>query len=376
MKAALEIFRVGKHTALGGQIIEFGEADLAATAAAYDPNLHEAPLVVGHPGIDAPAYGWVAALGCAGGLLTAEPNQVDPAFAEMVNAGRFKKISGSFYLPEAPANPVPGVYYLRHVGFLGAQPPAVTGLKSASFAAAEEGVIEFGDWADQVEAGLFRKLREWIIAKFGQADADQALPGWDVDAVQNEAAQPEEPDEGEIAQAFAENQQKQEGSMMPTPEEIAARETAMQQKEAAFAEREAKLKEKELLVIHQEHLAFAEGLITEGKLLPAQKDHAVALLDFAGEMAVDLVIEFGEGEAKKSLAVAEILKGFLSGQPKIVEFGEVTKTESTQPSSADFAAAPGYTVEAEALVLHQRALAYKGTHPGTDYMDAVRAVSA
>lgn len=66
--------------------------------------------------------------------LNAEPHQVDPEFAEMVNAGRFKKISASFYTPDAPNNPVPGVYYLRHVGFLGAQPPAVKGLKQAEFA--------------------------------------------------------------------------------------------------------------------------------------------------------------------------------------------------------------------------------------------------
>ncbi|MDR3629098.1 MAG: hypothetical protein P4L42_02050, partial [Desulfocapsaceae bacterium] len=233
MNNALEIFKVGRHTALGGRTLEFGEADLRATVAAYDPLLHEAPLVVGHPGIDAPAYGWVKGLGFSEGLMTAIPDQVDPAFAEMVNAGRFKKISASFYQPDAPANPVPGVYYLRHVGFLGAAPPSVKGLKSASFAASEEGVVEFGDWADQIEAGLFRKLREWIISKFGQDEADKALPGWDVDTVQTEAAQPEE-----IPPSFTENQHSQEENML-TAEEIAAREAAVQQKEASFAEREA-----------------------------------------------------------------------------------------------------------------------------------------
>ncbi len=51
------------------------------------------------------------------GALSATPRQVDPAFAEMVEAGRFKKISASFYAPSASGNPVPGTYYLRHVGF-------------------------------------------------------------------------------------------------------------------------------------------------------------------------------------------------------------------------------------------------------------------
>ena len=101
-------------------------------------------IVVGHPVTDGPAYGWVKALNFAAGGLEAEPDQVDPAFAEMVAAGRFKKISASFYPPESPKNPVPGVYYLRHVGFLGAQPPAVKGLRAPSFAEGDEAItLEF-----------------------------------------------------------------------------------------------------------------------------------------------------------------------------------------------------------------------------------------
>ncbi|RMH22225.1 MAG: peptidase, partial [Gammaproteobacteria bacterium] len=106
----IAIFRPGRHVAMSGQALSFSEADLAATAEAYDPALHEAPLVVGHPRHDAPAYGWVKRLsfseGDEGGLK-AEPAQVDPAFAEMVRKGRFKKVSASFYPPAHPANPKP-----------------------------------------------------------------------------------------------------------------------------------------------------------------------------------------------------------------------------------------------------------------------------
>ena len=74
-------------------------------------------------------------LSFADGVLLADPAQVDPAFAELVNDGKFKKVSACFYEADAPANPKPGSLYLRHVGFLGAQPPAIKGLKSVSFAA-------------------------------------------------------------------------------------------------------------------------------------------------------------------------------------------------------------------------------------------------
>jgi len=49
MTTSLDIFRSGRHTASSGASLAFTEADLAATAAAYDPALHEAPIVVGHP---------------------------------------------------------------------------------------------------------------------------------------------------------------------------------------------------------------------------------------------------------------------------------------------------------------------------------------
>ena len=76
--------------------------------------------------------------GCPGlafkeGIVTADPEKVEPNFAEMVNDGRFPKISSSFWPPNHPSNPKPGVWYLRHVGFLGAAAPAVKGLKPASF---------------------------------------------------------------------------------------------------------------------------------------------------------------------------------------------------------------------------------------------------
>jgi hypothetical protein len=44
---------------MSGQALAFSESDLQATVAAYDPAKHEAPLVVGHPTHDMPAYGWV-----------------------------------------------------------------------------------------------------------------------------------------------------------------------------------------------------------------------------------------------------------------------------------------------------------------------------
>ena len=53
----IKIFKSGTQTTAAGQTIEFSDADLIACAAAYDPSASEAPIVIGHPKTDAPAYG-------------------------------------------------------------------------------------------------------------------------------------------------------------------------------------------------------------------------------------------------------------------------------------------------------------------------------
>ena len=67
-------FKAGRQTASNGATIDFTEGDLAATAAAYDPALSEAPIVVGHPSTDGPAYGWVKSFTAQGADLFADPD--------------------------------------------------------------------------------------------------------------------------------------------------------------------------------------------------------------------------------------------------------------------------------------------------------------
>lgn len=137
--ATIEIFKPGTHTDMTGRTIDFDDAALSDIAANYTPDQHEAPLVIGHPATDDPAYGWVKGLRVENGTLLADLHQVDEGMADLVRRGTFKKASASFYLPGSRANPRPGQFYLRHVGVLGAQPPAIKGLRSLKFADALDG---------------------------------------------------------------------------------------------------------------------------------------------------------------------------------------------------------------------------------------------
>jgi len=229
--APIEIFKPGKHTAMSGAVLDFSESDLQAMVDAYDPAVYDAPLVIGHPKLDAPAYGWVKSLSFADGIVNAEPQDVDAEFAELVKAKRFKKVSASFFAPDSPRNPKPGTYYLRHVGFLGAQPPAVKGLKSVNFADGDEITIEFGDWEDRTNAGLWRGMRDWLIAKFGLEEADKALPSWNVQTLADLAAQPEASEPS----AFADPPTHEENHV--TPEQKAALEAENAPAESATGSR-------------------------------------------------------------------------------------------------------------------------------------------
>jgi hypothetical protein len=130
----IDIFRAGEHTDDSGTARNFSLADIADMASGYNPALREAPLVLGHPETNGPAHGWIGGLRATPeGVLQMRAQQVERQFAEMLKAGRFKKRSASFYPPRAPGNPTPGKWYVRHVGFLGATPPAVAGLKDLAF---------------------------------------------------------------------------------------------------------------------------------------------------------------------------------------------------------------------------------------------------
>ena len=270
----IEIFKVGKHTTTNGQTLPFDETMLSAAVKGYDPKLHEAPVVVGHPKDNHPAFGWIDHLELKDGTVLAHPKQIDSDFAELVEQGKYKKRSASWYLPDSPNNPKPGTLYLRHVGFLGAMPPAIKGLKDVQFSEQEQGVIEFGD----------------------------------------------------LSPNFTEPQDK-----TMTPEQIAAMQAeiaALKAKEINFSESEKAIKQRELALAKRETSLQIEDFIKQGKVLPAQK---AGLVEFMTSLDGDaLTVEFGEGEQAKKLSPRQFMTDFLANMPKLVDFAEHSKADGAK----------------------------------------------
>lgn len=132
----IEMFRAGPQISSTGQKLVFTENDLDQVIGSYDPVTHEAPLIIGHDQQDdTPALGWVRKIWRKGKELWGKV-ELTPKAEQLIKDGVFKKVSSSFYLPDAETNPTPGKLSLRHLGLVSI--PAVKGLTAFSESSEQE----------------------------------------------------------------------------------------------------------------------------------------------------------------------------------------------------------------------------------------------
>lgn len=330
LPAGIEIFRAGTHIDDQGTSHVFSDADVAGMAASYNPATREAPLTIGHPEHNLPAYGWVQSVGRnAAGVLTINPHKVEPQFAEMVAAGRFTKRSASFYPPSAPNNPTPGKWYLRHVAFLGAQPPAIAGLKDIQFS--------------EDDAGGAVSFSEPVTADPSTQEPDDMSKEL----------------QAQLDEANAKLKAEQEATSKLKAEKEASDKAATDAQAAAasFAER-AKADRKAGFV------SFAEAQIKAGTLLPKDKEMAVATLDMLADAQP---VEFSEGDTTKKVSPAQWLQDLITSAKPVVDFSEFAGGATPVHGSAK-----GKT-DAE---IDQAARGYMQQHKGVNYADALTAVTS
>lgn len=373
----IHIFKTGTHTDSHGKTLTFSEADLAAAVAAYDPNLHQAPIVVGHPKTDNPAYGWVQSLTADVANLFATPEQVNPEFSEQVAAGAYKKVSASFYPPNSPTNPVKGSYYLRHVGFLGAEPPAIKGLQPIEFSESDDAVTLTVDFAEAKKSAFDSFVSAMRTLFFGEGDAtdttthDQNTQSDTQTDTQkdNSMSDPTTPPVPPAAPAAP--------ATPPVPTPPAPTDTT--DKDATIAALQAKLDAQaaadatvKTAAAEKENADFSESLVSDGKIAPAEKSIITAMLDALDRDSSNAPVEFGEGDNKQPLKDA--VKSKLSAA-NANTFSHLFSESATKPQnvSANFDAPAGTSIDADRLALHQQALSYSEAHK-VDYSTALMAI--
>ena len=175
-----EVFRAGKQTDSKGVEHTFSDADLNSVVANFKPK--SAPLVIGHPKMDDPAWGWASELKAVGGSLFAKAEDVCAEFAQAVESKRYPNRSVKL---EKVANG----YQLAHIGYLGGKAPAVEGL-AWQFNQADDAdtlTLEFaaGD-IDNISIStsnaltrLMSNLRSFLTDRFGSEAADKVVPHYE-----------------------------------------------------------------------------------------------------------------------------------------------------------------------------------------------------
>jgi len=335
----IEIFKAGAHTDSSGDTREWTAKDLEEIASLYDPAKHEAPIVIGHPEHDSPAYGWVESLKVEGGKLLAKVKDVADEFKDWVGRGLYKKISIALY-PDLS---------LRHVGFLGAMPPAVKGLKQAMFS-------EKPAWEIETDLGTLPNFSH------GMNSNDK---NWEVSPEVSIAAAPvpkdseRESNKGGIKMTVKEWFEKMKGlfaeaekELSPTPisligapltpapapplaaqfSEAEVNAKVEEAKRLAFAEveklkkekaeAEAKVKEIETNARKAEITAFCEAQCKEGKLTPALRKIIEPVMVMVSNLPeASSTVQFAEGGP--AVPAVKAIKDFLTELPKVVTFKEV-----------------------------------------------------
>jgi len=325
---SIHIFKAGTHTSVAGDQISFSDAEVAASINAYDPAIHEAPLVIGHPTLDGPAYGWVKSLAADADGMVAIPDQVNADFAEMHKSGAFKKVSASFYPPTSANNPVPGVWYLRHVGFLGAMPPAIKGLRNPEFAEGDDYItVEFSEGLPAVDEPATPITEEPPATQTEDTTVTEA----------------------EAAALAAKNKQLEA--------DLLAEKTA-RAKDAA--DQRAK-----------ENVAFAEKLATETRIGKDEAPLIAAVLTTLENAAAATPVSFGEGDAAKPLHKA--FADSLQAQPTRVEFAEIVTKEKGAEADADDSVLYAEGTSPESIELDKKIRAHMKAH-NVDYTTAAHAV--
>ena len=278
----LEISRAGSYPQ--GEITM---EDLEEMARAYDPLLHEAPLVLDHapPGEESalgggPAYGWVESLRRVGDTLVARVKQIPEELVELVNSGRYKHRSAEVYLDFQGT----GKKYLKRVALLGAAIPAVKGLEPIKLAephpaaASSPGcggpsmTVDFEQLTQAEEEDRMGTINNERLEKLGEAEVAKVV----------------EETVAEVTKRFEEQLKEKDQEAATFKERAFRAERRAAELEESIAKLNAEAAETEVA-------AFCEKLVSEGKATPAEaKDLKITLLALPDDEAS--LVTFDEGE--------------------------------------------------------------------------------
>ena len=378
----IDVCRTGTWRDMSGREVEIDGPRLGRIAGAYaeaDP----APVVVGHPATDAPAYARIERLRVVGDRLQAKLSDIAAPFRDAVEAGRYTGRSIALKGDE-----------LRHLGFLGGVAPAVPGLAPTSFADPADTVVEFADealWDMQsgwrAMASIARAWRDRLIEKESLEVADQVIPDWQVESINRaaeaaaEAARADGPGLAsppipQTAETDPDNPGQEDplsgnsgGADAPDEAALAAREASLNERETELAAREASAA---AAARSQAAAQLLEPHVTAGRILPAERPALAALLASLpddDESVVAFAAPEGEGEVREK--PSQILDRLFAALPKRVNYERLATGPA--PAAAQGTGEDDAAIAAEARTLMAEEADRGVTLSAVDAVDRVRA---
>ncbi|MFP4528528.1 MAG: hypothetical protein ACLFQX_08265 [Candidatus Kapaibacterium sp.] len=378
----IECFRAGEQTDSAGNTHNWTVAELDEIVRKYneqsEAERHEAPIVLGHPEDDSPAYGWVKALKREGDTLMALLTDMKPEFMQWVKDGHYRKRSIALFEDNM----------LRHIGFLGGMPPAVRGLADPEFSKEKKFTsYEFTTAKEGESGGMIAKLQSSLKSLFAQFESNidnkinqlknkehaemnltemiEALIAWASETLGEEVSQQlaAKIDELGLAKAGASGTEASGGEMnapdgkegkegeeeKESKDKFSAREQALQLRIAELERRDRK----------NRHEKLFNELLEIGKVLPAQKDLVMANLEVAGADEGSYKFAFG-GKTKEQNAfglLTDLLNSYAGADDLRKEFAK-KQSGNKFGSGSPMAIPKGAVIDEEAAELNERIRKY------------------
>jgi hypothetical protein len=338
------IFKAGTHKSAEGITKTYTEQDIDAIVAVNSARMAEVPAVKGHPDLDAPAYGWGSGIrkvindGVA--YAYAKLKDVVEPFAEQVQAGQFKNVSIKI-LPDRT---------LQHIGFLGAVPPAVTGMPAVSFAAAPGDAIDLTFSSEEMVymeksilrrmAGFFGRIRDYIIQQSDVKAADEIISsneiqwiGSDIDGLDREVGiavppvsysapvqLPKQTTQEVVmpteVELLKQKNEELEGKVQQYSAENDSLKKDVQTLTTNYAGLQGQIAQMQKNTQRKEFESFCDSLCAQGKLLPANKEATILTME---SLVSAQPLQFSTGATKSAL---DNFKETLLALPQVVHFSK------------------------------------------------------
>ena len=300
----VEALKVGTFKDSKGNAHTFTLEDLKSIAAGYNPAASEAPVVIGHPSDNAPAFGWIKDAVVKGQSLFLGMKDLVPEFVDACKKGMYKKRSISLREDKS----------IRHLGFLGAIPPAIKGLVDFAFAEGKSNTFDFdadasvefkaGNFNEPLNEGEFMELKE-ALEQIGTLKAEKIALDGQIKTLTGKVTD------------FSEGDKTKTARIATLETELATVKKTLA--DGAVATRKA------------EFVSFCEKLVDAGKMSPKNKDTAISQLEIAFQASTG---NFAEGQKKP----IDELKAMLESQAVVIEFAEAAtkaKAKGTETDMAD-----------------------------------------